>query len=303
MARSSDRLPPLPSASLYDAAEAEQAIQDSPRLLEALNGARLAAWHWDMHADRISWSPGAEALFGLQPDGLERPPIDYLGQILPEDRDEVLQRLHLMLDGHPNPHPVHHRIRWPDGSLHWLEVSGRLHRDDHGNPHGTGVIREIGEQHARRQDQSRGEDKFSKAFHNTPDTVVITEKASGRFIEINASFERQFGWSKSEAVGRTSLALGLWLLWQAREVRTPWRLRLKMLGNLGVEAVIGLVPLFGDIFDIAWQANQRNRTLLLDWMDAEDRKAVAPPAGSLPWWPLALVALLLLAVFIWQLSP
>lgn len=99
------------------------------------------------------------------------------------------------------------------------------------------------------------------------------------------------------------LALGLWLLWQAREVRTPWRLRLKMLGNLGVEAVIGLVPLFGDIFDIAWQANQRNRTLLLDWMDAEDRKAVAPPAGSLPWWPLALVALLLLAVFIWQLSP
>ncbi|WPC06657.1 PAS domain S-box protein [Pseudomonas benzenivorans] len=211
MARSSDRLPPLPSASLYDAAEAEQAIQDSPRLLEALNGARLAAWHWDMHADRISWSPGAEALFGLQPDGLERPPIDYLGQILPEDRDEVLQRLHRMLDGRPTPHPVHHRIRWPDGSLHWLEVSGRLHRDDHGNPHGTGVIREIGEQHARRQDQNRGEDKFAKAFHNTPDTVVITEKASGRFIEINASFERQFGWSKSEAVGRTSLALGLWL--------------------------------------------------------------------------------------------
>ncbi|MGL4318517.1 MAG: EAL domain-containing protein [Pseudomonas sp.] len=54
------------------------------------------------------------------------------------------------------------------------------------------------------------EEKFAKAFLHTPDAVVITDKASGRFIEINPAFERQFGWSKDETLGRTSLEMGIW---------------------------------------------------------------------------------------------
>jgi len=54
------------------------------------------------------------------------------------------------------------------------------------------------------------EDKFAKAFRTTPDTMVITDRASGVFIEVNPAFERQFGWSQSEATGRTSSELNIW---------------------------------------------------------------------------------------------
>lgn len=54
------------------------------------------------------------------------------------------------------------------------------------------------------------EDKFAKAFRTTPDTMVITDRASGVFIEVNPAFERQFGWSQSEAAGRTSSDLNIW---------------------------------------------------------------------------------------------
>jgi len=54
------------------------------------------------------------------------------------------------------------------------------------------------------------EDKFAKAFRTTPDTMVITDRASGVFIEVNPAFERQFGWSQSEAAGRTSTDLNIW---------------------------------------------------------------------------------------------
>ena len=54
------------------------------------------------------------------------------------------------------------------------------------------------------------EEKFAKAFMHTPDAVAITDRASGRFIEVNPSFEQQFGWRSAEAVGRTSLELGIW---------------------------------------------------------------------------------------------
>ncbi|MFV1575596.1 DUF4112 domain-containing protein [Phaeobacter sp. JH20_37] len=36
----------------------------------------------------------------------------------------------------------------------------------------------------------------------------------------------------------------------------------RMVGNIGIDALIGTVPLIGDIFDIGWKANLRNVALL-----------------------------------------
>ena len=35
-----------------------------------------------------------------------------------------------------------------------------------------------------------------------------------------------------------------------------------MLGNVGVDFLIGSVPLFGDLADFAWKANRKNARLL-----------------------------------------
>jgi Domain of unknown function (DUF4112) len=36
----------------------------------------------------------------------------------------------------------------------------------------------------------------------------------------------------------------------------------RMLGNVGVDFLVGSVPLFGDVFDFAWKANRKNARLL-----------------------------------------
>ena len=36
----------------------------------------------------------------------------------------------------------------------------------------------------------------------------------------------------------------------------------RMLGNVGVDFLVGSVPLFGDVFDFAWKANLKNARLL-----------------------------------------
>ena len=43
----------------------------------------------------------------------------------------------------------------------------------------------------------------------------------------------------------------------------PWVTLVRMTVNLGLEVVIGTIPLFGDIFDIAWKANRRNYQLMV----------------------------------------
>jgi Domain of unknown function (DUF4112) len=43
----------------------------------------------------------------------------------------------------------------------------------------------------------------------------------------------------------------------------PYVTLVRMLVNLGIAVVIGAVPIFGDIFDIAWQPNRRNYRLIV----------------------------------------
>lgn len=100
------------------------------------------------------------------------------------------------------------------------------------------------------------------------------------------------------------LALGLWLIWQAREIQAPARLQARMLGNLGLETVVGLVPIIGDLFDFAWRANLRNRALLLTWMDQQDAvERQVPRRSGIQWLLLAVVLVIIALVIIWPSSP
>ena len=210
MAKPSDRRPPLPFIPVLDPTEFESTWNDAPRLLRALNAAKLGTWYWDIESGRVSWSRGAQALFGLDPKQALEKPIDYIELIPEEDRPAVLRLFEQLLAGNPTNRAFRHRIHWPDGSLHWLEISGSLQLDSDGKQRIIGVIRDITNQQAREQALRSSEEKFAQAFNYSPDAVVITDKSSGRFIEINAGFERQFGWTSEQTLGRTSLELGIW---------------------------------------------------------------------------------------------
>src|SRR5580704_12604205 len=45
----------------------------------------------------------------------------------------------------------------------------------------------------------------------------------------------------------------------------------RMVANVGIEVLVGSIPILGDMFDIAWRANRRNYALLIGSMD-EPRK-------------------------------
>jgi hypothetical protein len=57
---------------------------------------------------------------------------------------------------------------------------------------------------------------------------------------------------------------GLYTVVVAVRRRMPVVVIARMLANLGVDALIGLVPVLGDVFDFAWKANRRNVALLRD---------------------------------------
>ncbi|MCK7494882.1 MAG: PAS domain-containing protein [Comamonadaceae bacterium] len=48
-------------------------------------------------------------------------------------------------------------------------------------------------------------------FHHGPTAVAITRLADGRILDVNQAFETLVGWTRDEAVGRTSVELGPWM--------------------------------------------------------------------------------------------
>jgi hypothetical protein len=58
------------------------------------------------------------------------------------------------------------------------------------------------------------------------------------------------------------LAISSYIVAQAARLGAPRALLARMATNIGIETIVGAVPLLGDLFDAAWKANQRNVRLL-----------------------------------------
>ena len=80
------------------------------------------------------------------------------------------------------------------------------------------------------------------------------------------------------------------VLWQARDLGIPRVVQLRMIFNVAIDALLGIVPLAGDLFDFAWKANDLNVALLDRHAYAEQR----PAAGD--WVFVAAMILILLVI-------
>lgn len=55
----------------------------------------------------------------------------------------------------------------------------------------------------------------------------------------------------------------------AKKAGVPWHKRMQMLWNIFLDWLIGLIPFFGDIFDVAFKANSKNVDIIRAHMDSQ----------------------------------
>jgi PAS domain S-box-containing protein len=80
------------------------------------------------------------------------------------------------------------------------------------------------------------EDRFLKVFRTTPDILLIVRDADEKIVDVNPAFERMSGYSKDEAIGKTTGELGLYVHEQARtEIIAQFR-EGKPIANVQVQA-------------------------------------------------------------------
>ncbi|MEJ0084865.1 MAG: DUF4112 domain-containing protein [Pseudomonadota bacterium] len=85
--------------------------------------------------------------------------------------------------------------------------------------------------------------------------------------------------------------VAVYALHVARRLRAPPEIQAHMLSNIALDALVGTVPLVGDIFDFVFKAQTRNLALLEGWVKTPHRTAKRSK------WGLILIPAAIILVF------
>lgn len=73
------------------------------------------------------------------------------------------------------------------------------------------VARDVSLQRRMEQELRASEEMFSTIFHQLPVAIAVTTREEGRYVDVNAAWMEQFGYSRDEVVGRTGRELDFWV--------------------------------------------------------------------------------------------
>ncbi|KAF0182211.1 MAG: histidine kinase [Nitrospirae bacterium] len=131
----------------------------------------------------------------------------HLPDLCPEEEKGTVVKLAAGLKGHECAGEWHHLKA--DGSI--ITIVARSENIDYwGSDARIAVIADITDRKRVEEALRHSEEKFFKAFHATPDAIVISRAFDGLLIEVNDVFLRKTGYSREDALSNSTVGLNVW---------------------------------------------------------------------------------------------
>ncbi len=171
--------------------------------------------------DAIVWEVRLpELLFTFVSDPAEKMlgyPIDdwyqenfWLDHIHPDDRVDAANYCSLQTE-HGKDHQFEYRMLSADGTIVWIKDLVHVVKDKSGVPDRLrGVMFNITHQKETDAAFKNSQKRLSEAIETSPDIIVLTRLKDGNMIEVNKGFTQATGFTEEEALGKTSIELGIW---------------------------------------------------------------------------------------------
>lgn len=130
----------------------------------------------------------------------------------PDDVQGCFEFLQKVMTTGEKQYGVEYRVRCKDGHFIWYKANGALIRDERNNSFTfIGIGRDISERKSAEEALRQSEEKFSAAFHASPDAITITKVIDGTCLEVNEGFTRLTGHLSEDAIGKSFLDLDIWV--------------------------------------------------------------------------------------------
>ncbi len=193
--------------------------------------------------------------------------------IHPDHREEVRQKAIAMLKGE-RERPFIDMILSKSGEIRYI-LESVCPIIFEGKDAILGFFLDNTEEELIKEQLKKSEEKFQKAFHASPDWVVITTLEDGIYLEVNQAFLEATGYSEEEVIGKSSVDLGIWV---DPHERDELHEILKQCGKI-CNAEVKFKIKSGKILDMLWSAHvieyDGQRCLIAVSRDISDMKRAA----------------------------
>jgi PAS domain S-box-containing protein len=177
------------------------------RLRMAMASTKFIGWDWDIKNERTVWFGDGSSLF----ESLSASADDFPRFLHEEDRNRVVEAL-AGARLHRSAYRDEFRVISEDGRTHWVNATGTFYYGRSGEAERMlGVLVDITEQKQAQQALIKSEEKFSKAFRESPVALKLTRGQDNRCLDVNETFERITGWNRDEVIGHTVSDIRLWV--------------------------------------------------------------------------------------------
>lgn len=109
------------------------------RLQLAVDAAHMGIWDWTLENDDVYWDTHLFRLFGYFNQAEISAKEAWIKGIHPEDRKRIKKEITYLAKRKSTDTKADYRVRWPDGSLHYLRTQARATLNDRGD-----IIRVVG---------------------------------------------------------------------------------------------------------------------------------------------------------------
>jgi PAS domain S-box-containing protein/putative nucleotidyltransferase with HDIG domain len=195
-------------AAARDPAEAQESRLQVARLAALAVASHDATYTRDLEGTITSWNSAAEVLYDYAADEA----IGSNGTILmpPGREGETQELIKRMLRGDRDLGFETQRLR-KDGSLLDLALTTFPVRDAAGEITAISIVaHDISRRVRAKRELRESEAKYSAAFHACPDLMDLSRLGDGTLLEVNEGFTQLLGYTRAEAIGKTTSELAIW---------------------------------------------------------------------------------------------
>lgn len=171
----------------------------------------LSAIAWEADANDFTYSyvsPHAEDLLGYPQSEWLRP--GFWRSIIHPDDALWAQAFCDSETAAGRDHSLDYRVIRADGRSLWVRDIVSLIEHGH-KPVMRGLMIDISETKNAEEALRLSEQKFAKAFHASPDGLLLSRQSDGLLIEVNEGFCRLTGFDSHMSLDHTTLDLGIWV--------------------------------------------------------------------------------------------
>ncbi|MBD1862510.1 MULTISPECIES: response regulator [Trichocoleus] len=177
--------------------QTERARRSEDQLRLALEAAHMGTWNWDMSSGQVIMSATTAYNLGLAPTVLSRSSEDLLAMVHPEDVAVVSQATEAAIASGTSL-DIELRVKWPDGSIHWVAAKGQGDYDANGQ-----IIRMLGvTMDITERKQAEQKIREQAALLNVTTDAIVVQGLDSQIVFWNQGAERLYGWLASEVIGK-----------------------------------------------------------------------------------------------------